>query len=409
MKITVTEQKTKKKGQKAQNKVNDLWKQLQFKQRLVEKKRADIDAAMAVYHEKIMPLERDVLNPSIAKLAEKLIVFFSRKSLSNWHRDEMYEWLQSMMHLIGQTDSELARELAMKFNDVVETLTGQTPEERAAAMEEAELRAQQEEQEAQASVFEDDEDEDDFEATIEAIVQAMREKMKKMGSATEDMFGDEGIEEALAEFEAELRQDFKNKAKEDSENKGNGFDGFYDDDSAADFESPFDHKKSKPTSVVNQKWLRSLFRRTAAALHPDKEQDETRKAEKEAIMAKLLDARDREDVAEILSLYAEHVEDGELALSEADSQSVIDALEQQINDIDHTLHFELFDSPMQKFVYDQLHANSKSAKTRKLNAWKKDIQKQETNTLEVLSELKNLSVLKEVLQVRRDSMIDIIY
>ena len=50
-----------------------------------------------------------------------------------------------------------------------------------------------------------------------------------------------------------------------------------------------------------------LFRPLARALHPDREQDEKRKAEKHALMSECLLARENNDIDSLLSLYIEHI------------------------------------------------------------------------------------------------------
>ena len=78
-----------------------------------------------------------------------------------------------------------------------------------------------------------------------------------------------------------------------------------------------------------------LFRRIARSVHPDREQDETKKAEKHAIMSDCLQARENEDIAQLLTLYANHV--GELPDSWSDESTgeLVIALEAQLRELEN--------------------------------------------------------------------------
>jgi len=77
-----------------------------------------------------------------------------------------------------------------------------------------------------------------------------------------------------------------------------------------------------------------LFRRIARIVHPDREQDETKKAEKHAIMSDCLQARENEDIAQLLTLYTNHV--GELpdTWSSESTEELESALEKQLRDLE---------------------------------------------------------------------------
>lgn len=73
-----------------------------------------------------------------------------------------------------------------------------------------------------------------------------------------------------------------------------------------------------------------LFRRIARVVHPDRELDETKKAEKHAIMSDCLQARENDDIAQLLTLYANHVGDLPGTWSDESTGELVSALEEQL-------------------------------------------------------------------------------
>jgi hypothetical protein len=73
-----------------------------------------------------------------------------------------------------------------------------------------------------------------------------------------------------------------------------------------------------------------LFRQLAKVLHPDREQDETIKAEKHLLMSQCLEARQKKDIDTLLQLYCEHVGDLPEELTDTSHQELISALELQL-------------------------------------------------------------------------------
>ncbi|MBX2836250.1 MAG: hypothetical protein KTR35_05310 [Gammaproteobacteria bacterium] len=73
-----------------------------------------------------------------------------------------------------------------------------------------------------------------------------------------------------------------------------------------------------------------LFRKLAHALHPDREQDETRKEHKDELMRQCLEARDRGDLTSMLVLYDTHIGGLPELKNEADVRNLEKLLQQEI-------------------------------------------------------------------------------
>ncbi|MBV1919706.1 MAG: hypothetical protein KUG73_03430 [Pseudomonadales bacterium] len=100
------------------------------------------------------------------------------------------------------------------------------------------------------------------------------------------------------------------------EDMGEDSDKSYDDFFTGADPSEHSLEPPKEKNIFSDKWLRTIFRRTANALHPDKERNAALRKEKEGLMAQLLTARDDKDVYSLINLYMQHVDSDDLLIAE---------------------------------------------------------------------------------------------
>lgn len=99
-----------------------------------------------------------------------------------------------------------------------------------------------------------------------------------------------------------------------------------------------------------------LFRQLARTLHPDLEQDEARKAEKHELMSECLLARKNKDINTLLTLYCEHVGDLPDDLEGNEHEELIQALEQQLRQLQNELRLERFGNPLHVQIVERYSA-----------------------------------------------------
>ena len=107
-----------------------------------------------------------------------------------------------------------------------------------------------------------------------------------------------------------------------------------------------------------------LFRQLAKVLHPDREQNETLKAEKHLLMSQCLEARQKQDIDTLLQLYCEHVGDLPEDLSDTSHQELISALELQLKLLQHELRQQRFGDALRTQIVDRYSDSS----TQKIEA-----------------------------------------
>jgi len=104
-----------------------------------------------------------------------------------------------------------------------------------------------------------------------------------------------------------------------------------------------------------------LFRPLARALHPDREQDETRQAEKHALMSECLQARENNDIDTLLSLYIEHIGDLPKGLVANSHDELIKLLERQLRAEQLKLQKARFNNGFERMLLERYQREDESS------------------------------------------------
>jgi len=149
-----------------------------------------------------------------------------------------------------------------------------------------------------------------------------------------------------------------------------------------------------------------LFRRVAHAVHPDREHDETLKAEKHDLMSACLQARDEGDIALLLSLYAKHV--GELpdSWSEDSTSELVAALESQITKLEQRNAYLHTQDPLLQLILDRYLGYDTSDVERRIAKHCDHLQQQIKKLKMRRQSIATSAGLEEALDERRDIEMD---
>lgn len=159
-----------------------------------------------------------------------------------------------------------------------------------------------------------------------------------------------------------------------------------------------EHWQDLAAPILRDKTMQKLYKRLAHQLHPDKEQDELRKPQKQALMQRLVRAKKHSDLSTILSLYQQHATQN-VKFDVAMSQAIKQALEQQ------------------GIAYSQSYQRTLQANTAKMWAWRRfsqgdlslttqlqqahvKIQHERTRLTRALAQGSKVDALKHALQQR---------
>ena len=384
MKIVLTNQDLSKVSQKSSQQLTRMWKKAHSQRKRNQQLENQLEKLLKVYHTKVYPVERDLLFPAKVDMVERLIDMLNRKSLANWHRDEMHHWIIELLDDIGLLDEEAMDILGDRYDGVVAEMAGISVEE----LHELRENKKEEFKNIFKQMVEQDlgvdlegenlEEEQAFNDIVDIYEQRVKELEEQIEKAERDPLGLEDQEEE--ETEIESSESFYTEVEEEEETV----------------------LSQEEIEALNQQWLRKIFRKAARALHPDREQNPDLREQKQDIMAELAHARDNEDILTVVSLYVEHAGDGELSLSEEEMNQLYDLLETQLFQLEFETENIIDQSPIHRFVFDHLYASSQQARNQRLKDFLVDINDEADYLRETFEYLRNLECLKEVLVDRQD-------
>lgn len=291
--VTVTKNKKEEltKGQKA---FNRLSKKVEDLRKKIERATAILDESLVFYGQKIAPLDRLVIEQR-AEILDLLFPYLEQGiKLTEKDREAMIDMLSNLLDMVWCYTPEAEERHRMMF----EELEGMTPEE----ADELEADAMKEELEWMFSAHGVDIDLSDVDVTDEEqMARKMRELQEELGP---DPFRPKQRErkKTKKQMEAEARAEAMEKARKQS--------------------------------------LSSIYRQLAKALHPDLEQDETLRAEKEELMKQLTTAYDANDLHTLLAIETRWVKKNDANLRDLTDEKIEifnEVLKEQVSELEGEL------------------------------------------------------------------------
>ena len=353
MDIILSEQCKNAEKDPTQKKFDKLWKTIEQKQQKLDQISHELSTLNQLYNDEIAPTEQKLIQPC-AELIGRLMEFFPRKTLGKNARFELNEWIIELLDLLFLVDPTEARKLGELHTETIAEFAGISVDE---------MRQE-----------EDTLNYDEFEAEWYAHDEE---------EAFQDEGTDSGFQEDLFGFDNDAR-------------------------STADmFGKPTDAASTQQKNIFSDSWLKSLFRKTAKALHPDGEINEERRVEKQALMKQLLVARDNKDIFMMLSLYQHHVNQEAIATNKETIQAIIPHLERKIMELDDELEEQISSDPKSAALYDMFGGKKQKAVMKIVKAQQRELQDLTQELSDTTQSLSNLKALKRALNERHIDDFDI--
>ena len=318
--------------------------------------RQDLDELVEIYHRRSMENDKVVFDDLVA-LSSQLIAFAGRKSLSDWHRVELDEWLRDLIEQrILQVDREVAERLRGEYQRAIPRGTGISVDELIERFEAKSEKAEQGAGKPGSAKQADHTDGDPWQ---------------------EDLFGFDDVDPETETF--------------DNGSDANGPDGI---------------NKEEDThigrTVMDGSWAKDLFRRAAQALHPDRESDPERRQVKQEQMRELLRARRHGDIMAMLAIYGDSVSGADIVLAEQEMTEICDALEQQLEALELERQEYIYSHPVRHLVFESFYHGTKKGRARRVQQWEQDLKHEKADLRDLVAFLRNLNCLKSVLEYRRE-------
>lgn len=355
---------------------------------------------IAIEVEPIMAQAEQAMCAKTHDLLDKKLKFLKMKSLAQWQRQELFEWIGdslTFLHHSEHTDQKRLQQQIERMDDIV----GPPPEDDY-----------------------DYPDDDNAAIDIEAILvhfekdfglEQAHQRAEFIKQRQGDLFGHE---EALAEFDrnqAEEKAAALKSFKEQIEAEVN-FDGAdifdEDDDPFDEFEHQGQEKdprqdrdsqdKADLRKLLDGANVKKLFQQLAKVLHPDREQDKELQAQKQVLMAQAIKARDEGDILTLFSLHNTHVPGSELEFDNSQLAALCQLLEEQIEKLKQDKSKVITDTPKQARVYEFFYAASDKKVKKKIAEYEAMSQTDIENLSDLVKYLSSLKHLKPLLEERYD-------
>lgn len=320
---------------------NQLRKKLAREEKKQQKFVREMDALCHTYAEQVMP-EMQNNHGMLKILMMRLIDFSTRKSLSQWHREELEVWIHELLGQVAEYDRTAATAIAEHYMDIQYEFFGKCTQ------------------------LTDPDEFDPFgpdEAAAEPTTRSAADE------AQSDFFDFDDIPEPEPQEHSQFSNDF-------------------------------DAAPAAP--VLDDKWLKQLFRRAAQALHPDRERDPARRVHKEQLMTELLHARDNNDMMTVMTLYQQHVTDDSLQIPESAFEALCASIEDQIQRLQHEKMVYIYSDPHRARVHDLLYAGTRKKQQQNLRELLETIRQMGQLIPQAVAELRNLTDLKRELSCRQE-------
>lgn len=355
MNITLSEHTQIQEKSDLQQQFDKLWREVKNKQKNNIKLKEELAQLYCVYQTKILPLEQLNQLPHV-QLTERLIDFYSRKSLTQWQREELSQWIFECIENIEPYHPEKALALTEAYIQTEANFLGVDIED---------IKNEMEQTSPSDELFEFFKD---FEEELSAT------ENRGHSNSNDDIFG------------------FSND---------DAYDGFFEqgDSNADNIHHATSHKVN---DIFNDKWLRTIFRRTANALHPDKERNEYEKKNKEKLMSELLKYRDEKDIFSLLNLYMQHVDSDDLTINDSTMTALCEQLKEQKKQLSEERQEILHDNPYQFILYKQLYSKSPKKQKQNIERHIENVKNSSDEFTEFVASLRNLKILKLHLSERFD-------
>lgn len=333
-----------------QHQINQLWQKIAQQKQRNQDYIANMDGQLALYYQTIAPAKVQYLLPALVGLIERLIELFERKTIADWQREVMVKWIGDLQEGVMDISPDAGMQLHIKIANTLQKV------------------AKYKLSDAEADALDEQ-----MQTVLSELVQGMSGSDIK---PPEDGWTFDNIAETLQQ--AAHAQFFEQ------------LEGNLDDDRP-------DKSSSEPTADQDfNQWLNQLFRRTAKALHPDKQSDESLREHYQGIMAQLSHAKEVSDIVTIIELYRKYIGDDQFNnLTQLDEKRLITALTQHLHGLKAEYHQLQNSNQLTDYAVKRLQKCAKNPK--QLDKWIAEIKDEANHLDQTRSELKNLTVLKQIL------------
>lgn len=410
-KLKVSRQKKRKQKATPQSRFNAALERYNRIQKQQQGLKVEIEALI----DRVLPkIEASEINhlEAVKHLTAKLIPFLSKKTLPEYLREELFDWIESNFIKLkvnpasAKVDhSDLERDLE-KHLDRLQTnkVEKQLKQLRKNSFDDASVQEADKLLESlkQAESFdefmqkceelfgnEDDRSEQSQDQENDQEKSTQDQIFEDNDSPMDDMFGFDDIPDDSGQHQSNFEGDFEDHFKRHFEEHS--------------FRDPAAEQEAQLAKLLKKTSINKLFRRIARAIHPDLEQDEAQKKLKHTQMSELIEARYSKNIAKILDIYTAIFGSLPDDFPESDFDTLTKILNFKIAEL-RDIKFEIFDeNPLYAQFYELFHSKTPKQEAQKIKAHCQELEQSSQIHLAISGEITSIKSLRDYLEARYET------
>ena len=356
---------------KQKNKLNQLWEDVEKKQRRIERYQAKLDDFYHDFKASTEKQERAVCRAT-EKWIHRLISFIPRKTIKGPQREALYDWIQEELTILESNPFNPVDSIALResFNQALLALPSN---------------------QADANVMTEDQ------------IEAFREEMFMMLGYELDISDDElmAMVKDPQKFHDYLQSVMAEKSQEEHAEEDDidwGDEDFFSQANDDNHFEPSHHQASD--ALYSDKQITKLYRQLAKQLHPDKETDEEKKSEKSALMQQLSQAKKDKDVVALFMLAQQHLPDHEMVMDEDMLERLKMTLTEKIEQLNLDYQDLKHGGDIKNIIWQRFGGGNKASRQKGLREYREHLKKESQELLAQSQEIKTVKQMQERLKKR---------
>ncbi|SIS90273.1 hypothetical protein [Neptunomonas antarctica] len=406
MRTTVTPilKKKPKKLSRQEKKFQHTWRKISLLKAENTTLAAQLDDLIRLTDEKVAPIEHS-LSLEYHELIDKKLRFLTMKSLNQWQRFELAEWIEQSfdtLQLFSQADLLRFQQQVKRYNEIINPADEFDSDDVTNHAEQLESgRTQEASPDAALQQM--------LDAFIAKQTQQLQSfEQQQQASGQIDFIADDALEQFTCQQTDELIafKQLLDKMRDQAEDatpfsSEHVDDSRFDQDDAQEPYTPANQARLK--TLFRDASLKDIFRQLARVLHPDREQDPERARHKQVLMSDALKARDEGDILTLFAMYSEHVSQDSLCFNESELEALNQLLIHQVTQLQDEKHQIIGQSPAHRKAFECFYDTNNKKINSKITHYIQEIEAEKTLIQELTVCLSSLKSLKPFLEERRES------
>lgn len=363
--VTVSSLTTLSDSKKKKSKLNQLWEEVERKQRRNERYQAKLDSFYLEFKANAEPQEQAVCLAT-EKWIHHLISFTQRKTIKGAQREALYDWILEELSILE----------ANPFNPI-------NTDELRHALDEA--------------LMSDVTNQPTTDSMTEEQLNELREEISMMLGDDINISNEQLLEmvEDPRKFHDYLQALMAEKVEKESSEEDDGIDWgadnfFSQDNEPVNSKSP-DNENSQ--ALYSDKQMTKLYRQLAKQLHPDRETDEKKKIEKSALMQQLSQAKKDKDVVALLLMAQQYLPDHEMIMDSDMIERLQTTLEEKLRHLNLTYQELQHGHDLKSIIWQKFGGSNKARREEGLKQYRATLERE---TIELHEKCQDVKTVKQL-------------